>query len=47
MIFPNNPEKGERLIFEGKYMINSINIPRIRHWRELNSNYSGSDILIK
>lgn len=48
MIFPEDPTKGERLIFEEEFTINnSIVIPRIRHWKELNGNYSGSDIIIK
>lgn len=48
MIFPEDPTKGERLIFEEQFIINdSIVIPRIRHWKELNGKYSGSDIIIE
>ncbi len=48
MVFPKDPNKGERLVFEGEFIINNdIIIPRIRHWRELNDAYSGSDIILK
>lgn len=48
MIFPDDPTKGERLTFDGEYIVNSsIIIPRIRHWKELNDTYMGSDILIE
>ena len=48
IIFPDNPNKGDRLYFEGIIDINGMKIPRIRHWHELkNDDYSGSDIIIK
>lgn len=48
IIFKDEPEKGERLYFDGKFMINDMSIPRIRHWHELhNDNYLGSDLIIK
>ena len=46
MVFPDNPEKGERLVFEDELKYKNIIIPRIRHWRELNNEYSGSDIIL-
>ena len=46
MFFPENPNKGERLIFEGEFETNGIKIPRMKHWYELNNVYSGSDIII-
>ena len=46
MVFPDNPEKGERLVFEDELKYKNIIIPRIRHWRELNNEYSGSDIIV-
>ncbi len=46
MIFPDDKTKGERLIFDGEFLIESIRIPRIRHWYELNGEYSGSDIIV-
>ena len=48
IIFPDDPTKGDRLIFENTLEINGINIPRIRHWFELrNNDYSGSDMIMK
>ncbi|MET2983967.1 DUF6503 family protein [Aureibaculum conchae] len=48
IVFPDKPNEGERLYFEGIINIDGIKIPRIRHWHELkNDTYSGSDIVIK
>jgi len=47
MIFPDDPNKGERLYFDKTVQIGDINIPRIRHWYELDDTYSGSDIIVK
>lgn len=47
MVFPNNPNKGERLFFDGTISIKGITIPRYKHWHELSGEYSGSDIIIK
>jgi len=47
MIFPENPNKGERLVFEEKCIIDEMMLPRIRHWKELDDTYSGSDILLE
>ncbi|CAL2088266.1 DUF6503 family protein [Tenacibaculum sp. 190524A05c] len=48
MVFPDDPTKGERLVFEGEFQISDdIKIPRIRHWRELDDTYAGSDIILK
>ncbi|MEM9680339.1 MAG: DUF6503 family protein [Bacteroidota bacterium] len=39
--------KGERLVYEDLIKIEGINYPKIRHWRDRNSNdYLGSDILL-
>jgi hypothetical protein len=46
MFFPNDPNKGERLVFEGEFESNGIKIPRMKHWYELNNEYSGSDIIV-
>ncbi|MFY0632031.1 MAG: hypothetical protein JXR05_16855 [Flavobacteriaceae bacterium] len=47
MIFPEEPNKGERLDFEKSIQIGEMTIPRIRHWYELNDTYSGSDVIVK
>ncbi|WP_298313254.1 DUF6503 family protein [uncultured Aquimarina sp.] len=48
IIFPNEPDKGERLYFEKDFNYKGIIIPRIRHWHEYqDDSYSGSDIIIK
>ena len=47
MIFPDEPNKGERLYFEKSIQIGEISIPRIRHWYELDDTYSGSDVIVK
>ncbi|MEM7486925.1 MAG: DUF6503 family protein [Bacteroidota bacterium] len=48
IVFPNEPEKGDRLYFEGIIEIDGIKIPRIRHWHELkDDSYSGSDLILK
>ncbi|CAL2086127.1 DUF6503 family protein [Tenacibaculum sp. 190524A02b] len=48
MIVPEKPDGGERIYFEGNILVNGINIPRVRHWHEFNSDaYSGSDIIVK
>ncbi len=48
IVFPDDPTKGERLYFSGKITIEGVNIPRIRHWHEYDTDaYSGSDIIVK
>jgi len=48
IIFPERPNEGDRLYFDGVININQVIIPRIRHWHELkNDDYSGSDIIMK
>ncbi|WP_191859518.1 DUF6503 family protein [Hanstruepera ponticola] len=47
MIYLDDPNAGGRIIFEGDFNINNISIPRIRHWRELDNSYNGSDILME
>nr|WP_321232739.1 DUF6503 family protein [uncultured Psychroserpens sp.] len=48
IVFPDKPNKGERIYFEGFVIINGIKIPRIRHWHELKDNmYSGTDVIVK
>ena len=47
MVFPDDIKKGERIIFDDIIKINSILIPRIRNWHNLDNTYSGSDILLK
>lgn len=47
MVFPDDPTKGERLLFEGSVNLKGINIPRYKHWHELSGQYSGSDIIVK
>lgn len=46
MVFPEDATKGERLIFEGEFRVGDIILPRIRHWKELTNEYSGSDIIL-
>lgn len=48
IFFLGEPEKGERLYFEGIATINKMKLPRVRHWHTYNNDsYSGSDIIIK
>ena len=47
MVFPDNANKGERLYFNKTLQIGNIQIPRIRHWYELDDSYSGSDVIVK
>ncbi len=48
IVFPDEPEKGERLYFDGEINIGGVKIPRTRHWHELSDDaYSGSDSLVK
>ena len=47
MIFLEDKNKGERLLFDSKIKIGEMILPRIRHWHELDNTYSGSDIIIK
>lgn len=47
MIFPDDPNKGERLYFEGSIDLNGVSIPRYKHWHELSGAYAGSDIIVK
>lgn len=47
MIFLDDNTKGERLYFDKSITINGITIPRIRHWYEMNDEFSGSDIILK
>ncbi|MEM8900368.1 MAG: DUF6503 family protein [Bacteroidota bacterium] len=47
IFFPDEPEKGEKIIFDHLAEINGMKIPRIRNWYELsNGDYSGSDIIV-
>lgn len=47
IIYPDDPEKGERLYFDGAIKIDGLTLPRHRHWHEYKGDaYSGSDILI-
>lgn len=47
IVFPKEPEKGERLYFDQLFEVNGLLIPRIRHWHELkDDSYSGSDIIV-
>lgn len=46
--FPDKPNEGERIYFDGIIMINGIKTPQIRHWHELkDDSYAGSDLIIK
>lgn len=47
MVFPDNPNKGERLYFDKSIQLEEIQIPRIRHWYKLDETYSGSDVIVK
>lgn len=47
MIFPEDPNKGERLFFEGSIDLDGVTIPRYKHWHELSGEYAGSDIIVK
>lgn len=48
IIFPNQPNKGDRIYYNDSITVNGIKIPRIRNWHELSDDsYSGTDIIIK
>lgn len=47
IVFPNDPEKGERLYFEKSIQIGDIAIPRVKHWYDLKNSYLGSDVIVK
>jgi hypothetical protein len=48
IIFPDDPQRGERVYFDGEIAINGISIPRYRHWHEYHGDaYSGSDIIVE
>jgi hypothetical protein len=47
MVFPDDPEKGERLYFEKSIQLKNFHIPRIRHWYNLKDEYAGSDVIVK
>lgn len=48
IFFPDEPEKGEKIIFDDLAEIDGMKLPRIRNWYELsNGEYSGSDIIVK
>lgn len=43
-----NAVAGERLFFDGEFNYKGIQIPRIRHWYDIETEaYSGSDIILK
>ena len=47
IFFPDEPEKGEKIIFDHLAEIIEMKLPRIRNWYELsNGEYSGSDIIV-
>lgn len=46
--FPDDPEKGERLYFDGEFEFDGIRVPRFRHWHEYSDDsYSGSDVIVR
>lgn len=48
IVFPDKPNEGERIYFDGIIIINGIKTPQKRHWHKLkDSSYSGSDLIIK
>ena len=48
IVFPDDPQKGERLYFEGEYQLDAMLLPRMHHWHDLNTlEYLGSDIIVK
>ena len=40
-------DEGEKLVFEDLMSLGEMQIPRIRHWYDLEATYLGSDIIIK
>lgn len=47
IVFPDEPEKGERLYFAGSVNLSGILTPRMRHWYEYNNEtYLGSDVIV-
>ena len=47
LLHPETPEEGERLVFEDLVSLGDVQVPRIRHWYDLQATYLGSDIIIK
>lgn len=48
IIFPDEPDNGERIYFDKLLFTNGMKIPRVRHWHELSDDsYSGTDIIVK
>jgi hypothetical protein len=43
----DDPNDGERLYFDKTLQIENINIPRMKHWYDLQDNYLGSDVIVK
>ena len=48
LLSEEDPQGGERLYFEGIFLIKSMKLPRHKHWHYLSSDdYLGSDMIIK
>ena len=48
IIFPKDPEKGERIYFNETILLSKMKIPRIRNWHAYNDDiYSGTDVIVK
>lgn len=45
--YPNKPNEGEKIAFEGIIKINDILIPRFHHWYDFDNKYLGSDVIVK
>ena len=46
IISEESPSDGERLFFDKTVRIGNIEIPRIRHWYDLEDVYGGSDVIV-
>ena len=48
IVFPDEPDKGERLVFSDVVNLEGVNISRFRHWYDLaTEEYLGSDIIVQ
>lgn len=48
IVFPDDPSKGERIVFNGEFIEGGVLFPKMRHWYGIkDGEYLGSDIIIK
>jgi hypothetical protein len=47
LFHPDDPTQGEILTFDDLVEVDGIQMPRIRHWYDMEAQYLGSDIIVK